>query len=92
MGSFPNESKECFGDHFEEMKSQPGSDHLPNKFYHLHRSLYGFKQAPRAWFLKFSTTISQIGFHQSSYDSALFICKFDNGIALLLFYVDDDHH
>jgi len=35
------------------------------------------KQAPRAWFGKFSSTIAQIGFVLSSYDSALFIQRFD---------------
>jgi hypothetical protein len=51
--------------------------------------LYGLKQAPRAWFAKFSSTIAQIGFVSSLYDSALFIRQSNAGLILLLLYVDD---
>jgi hypothetical protein len=44
---------------------------------------------PRAWFAKFSYKIAQIGFVSSSYDSALFIRRFDVGLILLLLYVDN---
>jgi hypothetical protein len=51
--------------------------------------LHGLKQAPRAWFAKFSSTIAQIGFVSSPYDSALFIRRSDVGLILLLLYVDN---
>lgn len=43
------------------------------KVCHLQKALYGLKQAPRAWFSKFSNIVTQLGFHQSSYGSALFL-------------------
>uniref|UniRef100_A0A2N9HAT1 Reverse transcriptase Ty1/copia-type domain-containing protein n=1 Tax=Fagus sylvatica TaxID=28930 RepID=A0A2N9HAT1_FAGSY len=55
----------------------PGFSH---KVCRLRRALYGFKQAPRAWFAKFSSTISQHGFSASSYDSALFFRRSNHGI------------
>jgi hypothetical protein len=59
------------------------------RFARLRRALYGLKQAPRAWFAKFSSTIAQIGFVSSLYDSALFIQRSDAGLILLLLYVND---
>jgi hypothetical protein len=55
----------------------------------LTSALYDLKQAPRAWFAKFSSTISQHGFSASSYNSTLFFRRSDHGITLLLLYVDD---
>jgi hypothetical protein len=79
------------GDLGEEvyMQPPPGYDHLPHKVCRLRRALYGLKQAPRLWFAKFSSTIAQIGFVSSPYDSALFIWRSDAGLILLLLYVDD---
>uniref|UniRef100_A0A2N9EMK3 Reverse transcriptase Ty1/copia-type domain-containing protein n=1 Tax=Fagus sylvatica TaxID=28930 RepID=A0A2N9EMK3_FAGSY len=51
--------------------------------------LYGLKQAPRVWFAKFSSIVHQFGFSFSPHDIALFICRSDKGIILLLLYVDD---
>ena len=55
----------------------------------LKRSLYRLKQAPRAWFDKFFSTLLQFSFKQSQYDSSLFFCKTSNNIVLLLLYIDD---
>jgi len=51
-------------------------------------SLYGSKQAPRAWFEKFRSTLIRFSF-VSQYDSSLFLCKTPTGLVLLLVYVDD---
>ncbi|KAL9262013.1 Retrovirus-related Pol polyprotein from transposon RE1-like protein [Drosera capensis] len=79
------------GDLFEElyMKPPPSYDHPPNKVCQLQKALYGLKQAPRAWYSKFHSTVGQLGFTTSSYDSALFIKKSSAGIILLLLYVED---
>ena len=47
------------------------------------------KQAPRAWFDKFQSTLLCFSFKQSQYDSSLFLCKTATGIVILLVYVDD---
>ena len=44
---------------------------------------------PRAWFAKFSSTISQHGFSGSSFDTTLFLRRSTHGITILLLYVDD---
>ncbi|XP_028060476.1 uncharacterized protein LOC114264067 [Camellia sinensis] len=72
------------------MQSHPGSSVPSTKVCNLRRALYGLKQAPRTWFVKFNSTISDFGFSTSAYDSALFICKTERGvIIILLLYVDD---
>lgn len=52
-------------------------------------SLYDLKQAPRAWYEKFHSTLLRFSFTQSRYDSSLFIHSTSTGIVLLLLYVDD---
>nr|GEW17987.1 ribonuclease H-like domain-containing protein [Tanacetum cinerariifolium] len=53
------------------------------------RSLYGLKQAPHAWFQRFASYITRVGFHQSCCDSSLFIFHQGKDTAYLLLYVDD---
>ena len=55
----------------------------------LHKSIYGLKQSPRAWFDKFSSFLLEFGFVCSIKDPSLFICNRDNNIIMLLLYVDD---
>jgi hypothetical protein len=55
----------------------------------LKQSLYSLKQAPRAWFENFRSTLLCFSFVQSQYDSSLFLCKTLAGLVLLLVYVDD---
>ena len=79
------------GDLSEEVYMQPPpslSIDL-NKVCHIRRALYGLKKAPRVWFVKFSSTISRLGYMVSHYDSALFLRRTDKSIILLLLYVDD---
>ena len=75
----------------EEVYMQPPSDLSieSNKVCHLWRALYSLKQAPQAWFAKFSSTISRLGYLASQYDSTLFIHRTNKGIILLLLYVDN---
>ncbi|CAM8970102.1 unnamed protein product [Rhodiola kirilowii] len=64
----------------------------------LPRSLYDLKQAPRAWFERFSYVITAAGFSHSVHDPALFVHTSSRDRTLLLLYVDDmlitgdDHH
>ncbi|GJR02821.1 ribonuclease H-like domain-containing protein [Tanacetum coccineum] len=55
----------------------------------LQRSLYGLKQALRAWFQRFASYITRVGFSHSHCDSSLFIYKQGTDTAYLLLYVDD---
>ena len=71
------------------MQLPPSLSVESNKVCHLSRALFGLKQAPRAWFAKFSSTISRLGYMARHYDSTLFLCRIDKDTILLLLYVDD---
>uniref|UniRef100_A0A2N9FRX8 Reverse transcriptase Ty1/copia-type domain-containing protein n=1 Tax=Fagus sylvatica TaxID=28930 RepID=A0A2N9FRX8_FAGSY len=79
------------GDLLEEVYMQPPPSYpdSQNQVCRLRRAVYDLKQAPRAWFVKFSFVVAQQGFTPSSYDSALFIRHTSTGITLILLYVDD---
>ena len=55
----------------------------------LHKSLYGLRQAPRAWFSMLSAFLQSHGFVNSLSDSSLFILKTSLHITYILVYVDD---
>jgi len=55
----------------------------------LNKVIYGLKQSPRAWFEKFSLTISGIGFRRCHSDHSVFIRRIRSGIVVLAIYVDD---
>ena len=55
----------------------------------LHKSLYGLKQSPRAWFGRFSTVIQQFGMVRSEADHSVFYCHSSQGCIYLIVYVDD---
>ena len=61
----------------------------PSHVCRLHKSIYGLKQAPHAWFDKFTAHLSTIGFHASSADPSLFVWHYSNSFIILLLYVDD---
>ena len=56
----------------------------------LKRSIYGLKQSPRQWNLKFDSVIRKLGFHRSSYDTCLYFKNISSKSPLyVLLYVDD---
>ena len=61
----------------------------PHDVCKLRRSLYGLKQALRAWFEKFRSTLLSFSFTQSRYDSSLFLHTSTSGKVILLVYVDE---
>ena len=71
------------------MQPPPGLSVESNKVCHLRRAFYDLKQAPRAWFAKFSSNISRLGYMTSHYGSILFLRRTDKCTILLLLYVDD---
>jgi len=80
------------GDLDEEvyMRMPPGFySNDPNKVCCLKRSLYGLRQAPRQWFAKLSSKLSEYGFIRSYADYYLFIYQQQDVFMALLVYVDD---
>uniref|UniRef100_A0A2N9F7X6 Reverse transcriptase Ty1/copia-type domain-containing protein n=1 Tax=Fagus sylvatica TaxID=28930 RepID=A0A2N9F7X6_FAGSY len=79
------------GDLSEEvyMQPPPSLSHPPEKVCRFCRVLYGLKQASRAWFAKFNSTVSRLSCSISSYDFALFLHCTAKGTILLILYVDD---
>jgi hypothetical protein len=55
----------------------------------LRKSLYGFKQAPRAWYSRFATYLTTMGFIEAKSDTSLFIFRHGSDTVYLLLYVDD---
>lgn len=56
----------------------------------LHKSLYGLKQSPRQWYLKFDTFMTQNGFVRRQYDWCVYFKDLKAaGFIYLLLYVDD---
>ena len=52
-------------------------------------SLYGLKQSPRAWNIRFASFVCRLGFTQSTSDQSMFVLSSGADIAYLLLYVDD---
>ncbi|XP_066316324.1 uncharacterized mitochondrial protein AtMg00810-like [Miscanthus floridulus] len=71
--------------------SQPtGFEHpeRPNVVCLLSRSLYGLRQGPRQWFLRFVAYVTSLGFVQSHTDSSLFVLRHSADTMYLLLYID----
>ncbi|GJT33270.1 ribonuclease H-like domain-containing protein [Tanacetum coccineum] len=60
----------------------------PDYVCHLQRSLYGLKQAPQAWFQRFASLITRVGFQHSKTDTSLFVYHRGSDVVYLLLYVD----
>lgn len=60
---------------------------LNGMVWHLHKSLYGLRQAPRAWFDCLATKFKEFGLSPSSADPCLFSSS--DGMVKVLAYVDD---
>uniref|UniRef100_A0A2N9EGA9 Reverse transcriptase Ty1/copia-type domain-containing protein n=1 Tax=Fagus sylvatica TaxID=28930 RepID=A0A2N9EGA9_FAGSY len=73
------------------MRQPPGfvDTASPSHVCFLHKSIYGLRQAPRAWFEKFSSHLLTIGFIASQADPSLFLYKHGSTVLFLLLYVDD---
>jgi hypothetical protein len=56
---------------------------------HLQRALYGLRQAPRAWNLRFRKELAALGFRQTQSDPSLFVKGSGVDAIYLLVYVDD---
>lgn len=80
------------GDLDEEvyMKKPPGySKGNKHQVCRLLKSIYSLKQDSRQWYAKFSSSLIELGFHQSKVDYSLFIKTDNDSFTALLVYVDD---
>jgi hypothetical protein len=83
------------GDLLETIYMDPPSGFRAERKYagkvcRLHKSLYGLKQSPRAWFSRFSDVILSMEFIRCHSDHTCFICHCPDGCyIILLVYVDD---
>ena len=55
----------------------------------LKKALYGLNQAPKAWYGRIDGFLMILGFTKSRVDSNLYYKIEDDGITILLLYVDD---
>ena len=63
-----------------------GTEHLVCR---LHKSLYGLRQSPRAWYARLHTTLLAWHLTQSQADPNLYFAHISNNTIALLVYVDD---
>jgi hypothetical protein len=61
----------------------------PDLVCRLRKSLYGLKQTPRAWYSRFATYLTTLGFIEAKSDTSLFIFRHDSDTVYMLLYVDD---
>ena len=73
------------------MKQPPGfvAQRESDKVCRIRKSLYGLKQSPLTWFGKFSQALIHFGMQKSTSDHYVFYRRSNNGIDLLVVYVDD---
>jgi hypothetical protein len=73
------------------MKRPPGYENsrAPSFVCKLDKSLYGLRQAPRAWFSMLSSKLQALGFMASKADTSLFIYNMSGITIYVLVYVDD---
>ena len=71
------------------MTPPPGLQMPQGTVCRLRRALYDLKQAPRAWFERFSTVVQAASFTASIHDSAVCVHTFSRDRTILLLYVDD---
>ena len=64
-----------------------GKEHLVCR---LKKTLCGLKQAPRQWYRKFDSFMTDQGYHKTQANHCVFVKKFEGGdFLILLLYVDD---
>jgi len=73
------------------MCQPPGFDNsqFPHHICKLKKAIYGRKQAPRAWFHRFSRFLLTHGFTCSPSDTSTFVYHHGSTTVILLLYVDD---
>jgi hypothetical protein len=60
-----------------------------DRVYKLLKALYGFKQAPRAWYARLKMFLLEHGYVMGSVDKTIFTFNHDTDFLLIQIYVDD---
>jgi hypothetical protein len=55
----------------------------------LKKALYGLKQVPRSWYGRIDNFMMSLGFTNNILDPNLYFKVVDDGLVILLLYVDD---
>ena len=55
----------------------------------MNRSLYDLKQAPWAWYSRFASYLTSLGFVEAKSDTSMFIYRRGDDIIYLPLYIDD---
>lgn len=71
------------------LKTPEGVTISEGKVIKLNKSLYGLKQSPKCWNIRFHKFISKLGFIRTTSDYCLYLWVGDNIIVYLVLYVDD---
>ncbi|KAK1650639.1 hypothetical protein QYE76_068444 [Lolium multiflorum] len=73
------------------MRQPPGFEDSAHPDYvcKLHKSIYGLKQSPRAWYSRLSDLLHQLGFVAAKTDTSLFVFRQAGVTVYMLVYVDD---
>ena len=61
----------------------------PRLIFHLNKSLYGLKKAPRAWYAKMDNFLIDIRFSRCHFDPNVYTKKVGSHIIILFLYVDE---
>ncbi|CAM8954218.1 unnamed protein product [Rhodiola kirilowii] len=61
----------------------------PDHVCFLNKSIYGLKQSPRQWNLKFNECMMSLKFTRSKYDTCLYLKRKNKDCLFVLLYVDD---
>lgn len=71
------------------MKPPPGYDSEGEQVKHLHKSLYGLKQAGRKWYDTLCRALTDLGFAINDADPGVFFARNDLHVTILAIHVDD---
>jgi hypothetical protein len=73
------------------VRQPPGfeSEKYPHQVYKLRKALYGFKQAPRAWYGRLRGFLFEQGFEMGKVDQTLFLLRQGRDILVVQVYVDN---
>ena len=61
----------------------------PSLVFKLHKSLYGLKHAPRAWYAKMDSFLLSQNFERCKFDTNVYLQKYEGNFMIIFVYVDD---